>query len=83
MLAPLSALPGIQLNRFDVYAKLNEIIASHEAFGLKNITSACITPQTAPYHCDDFKEYLFWDGIHPTTAAQAIIAQHAAAALAP
>jgi phospholipase/lecithinase/hemolysin len=83
VLAPLSVLPGIQFYRLDVYSRLNEIVASPAAFGLTNVTSACITPQTAPYHCNDFKDYLFWDGIHPTTAAQAIIAQHAATALPP
>ena len=75
-------LPGIQFYRLDVYTKLNDIVANHEAFGLTNVTDACITPQTAPYHCKDLKEYLFWDGIHPTTAAHAIIAQEAAAKLA-
>jgi phospholipase/lecithinase/hemolysin len=79
----LGGLPGIQISRLDVYSKLNEIVANPAAFGLTNVTSACITPQSAPYHCNEFKEYLFWDGIHPTTAAQAIIAQHAATALAP
>jgi phospholipase/lecithinase/hemolysin len=76
-------LPGIQFYRLDVYGKLNAIVEDPEAYGLTNVKQACITPQSAPSHCSDFKDYLFWDGIHPTTAAQAIIAQHAATALAP
>jgi hypothetical protein len=51
------------------------------AFGLANVTSACITPHTAPYHCKEFREYLFWDGIHPTAAAHAVVAQQVAEAL--
>jgi phospholipase/lecithinase/hemolysin len=81
VLASLSQLPGIELFRFDAYGKLQAIVADPAAFGLTNVTSACITPQIAPYHCKEFKEYLFWDGIHPTAAAHAIVAQHAASAL--
>jgi phospholipase/lecithinase/hemolysin len=75
--------PGIQFYRLDVYGKLNAIVGEPDAYGLTNVKQACITPQSAPSHCKDFKDYLFWDGIHPTTAAQGIIAREAAAALAP
>ena len=81
VLANLSQLPGIELFRLDVYGKLQAIVAAPENFGLTNVTAACITPNVAPYHCRDFKEYLFWDGIHPTAAAHAIVAQEAAVVL--
>ena len=76
VLADLSLkLPGIQIVRFDVYGRLQAIVADPSAFGLTNVTNACITPQSAPYHCQEFREYLFWDGIHPTAAAHGIVAQ--------
>jgi len=81
VLADLGRLPGIELYRLDIYGMLRAVVSDPAAFGLTNVKSACITPQSAPYHCKEFKDYLFWDGIHPTTAAQGIIAQAAAAAL--
>jgi phospholipase/lecithinase/hemolysin len=81
VLAGFAGVPDIQLVRLDVYTKLQAIVAEPENFGLTNVTAACITPNVAPYHCKEFKEYLFWDGIHPTAAAHAIVAQQAAAAL--
>jgi phospholipase/lecithinase/hemolysin len=81
VLADLARLPGIELYRLDIYGMLRAVVSDPAAFGLTNVKSACITPQSAPYHCQDFKDYLFWDGIHPTAAAQGIIAQAAAAAL--
>lgn len=74
-------LPGIEIVRFDVFGRLQAIVADPAAFGLTNVKSACITPQSAPYHCQEFKEYLFWDGIHPTTAAHGIVAQQVAEVL--
>jgi phospholipase/lecithinase/hemolysin len=74
-------LPGIEIFQLDIFGKLQAIVEQPEGFGLTNVTNACITPNVAPYHCKDFKEYLFWDGIHPTAAAHAIVAQQAAAAL--
>jgi len=81
VLAGFAGVPDIQLVRLNVYATLQAIVAEPEDFGLTNVTAACITPNIAPYHCKAFKDYLFWDGIHPTAAAHAIVAQQAAAAL--
>lgn len=81
VLAKLSGLPGIEFSRLDIHSKLQEIVKDPPAFGLSDVTHACITPQVAPYHCKEVREYLFWDGIHPTAAAHGIVAQAAAAVL--
>jgi len=78
VIAGFAGEPDIKLVRLDVYTKLQAIVAEPEGFGLINVTAACITPDVAPYHCKAFKDYLFWDGIHPTAAAHAIVAQQAA-----
>jgi phospholipase/lecithinase/hemolysin len=51
------------------------------AFGLREIASPCLTPNVPPFTCDSPDEYLFWDGIHPSSATHAIIADEAAAVL--
>lgn len=58
---------------------MNEIIAGPAAFGLSNVTAACVTPNVAPFTCQNADEFLFWDGIHPTKAGHAILAERAAA----
>jgi phospholipase/lecithinase/hemolysin len=82
VVAQLSGLPGIRIVRLDAYRLLNDIVGDPGAFGLTNVTTACITPTVPPFTCDRPDEFLFWDGIHPSKAVHAITAQEAANALA-
>lgn len=78
-LTQLSAgLPGASFARLDAYQILNAIVANPAAFDLTTVTTACLTPNVAPFTCKDADKFLFWDGIHPTKAGHAILAQETA-----
>jgi phospholipase/lecithinase/hemolysin len=64
---------------FDTYALLNEILADPSAYGFTNTSTPCITAAANPA-CTG---YLFFDDIHPTTAADTILAQDFEAAVTP
>lgn len=81
-LTALSQLPGIDITRLDAYTLLNQIVADPVSYGLTSVTTACLTPNVAPFFCQNADEYLFWDGIHPSRAAHTIAAQEAARVLA-
>ena len=79
VLAQLSAgLPGSSFARLDAFALQNAIVAHPSRFDLSNVTAACLPPNVAPFQCHDADEFLFWDGIHPTRAGHAILAQEMA-----
>ncbi len=80
-LAPLTGLPGITIVPFDAFALVTAIAANPAAFGLVDVTDACLTPNDPPFVCRQPDEYLFWDGIHPTTAVHAIMARTIASLL--
>ena len=80
VLAPLQAA-GFGIVRFDAYQLLAQVVAQPADFGLTDVTHACITPAVAPFECQHPDEFLFWDGIHPTAAGHAIIAQRASSLL--
>jgi len=81
VITQLSALPGIRVARLDAYRLLTDMVADPAAFGLTDVTSACVTPNVPPFTCQTPDEFLFWDGIHPSSAAHGIIAQEAASTL--
>jgi phospholipase/lecithinase/hemolysin len=41
-----------------------------------------VIPNDEPFSCQAADDYLFWDGIHPTSAAHALVAHEAARVLA-
>ncbi|MFN7481234.1 MAG: SGNH/GDSL hydrolase family protein, partial [Betaproteobacteria bacterium] len=58
---------GVQY--FDIAGVIGGVLASPGSFGFTNVTDAC----GAVLGCDP-STYLFWDGIHPTSAAQSLVA---------
>jgi phospholipase/lecithinase/hemolysin len=72
--AQLELAFGVEIPILDVFSLIHQVVAAPSSFGLSNATSACITPDVAPFVCQQPDDYFFWDGIHPTEAAHAIIA---------
>ena len=54
-------------------------MADPSAFGLTNVTDACYTGSYfgGASACANPNQYLFWDEMHPTAVAHAVIAQTA------
>ena len=63
------AFPGATY--FDTFAFLNGIEADPAAYGITNLTTPCFNGTTV---CADPSQYLFWDDVHPTTSADALLA---------
>lgn len=70
---------GIEIVSFDVFALLHSVLPL-----FANVTQPCLSqdPVTAaPVICSDPNSFLFWDGVHPTTAAHRILGLQFAAAV--
>ena len=83
---------GLNIIPVNTYAVVNEIVADPSRYGFTNVTQpactggsgssfACLpagTPgATTTYQPGTQNTYLFADGVHPTTAAHAMLAQYA------
>ena len=74
LLKSLSGTLGLDIIALDVFGLINQAAANPAKFGLTNVTDACAAD---PNCIADPSGYLFWDGIHPTTATHAIIGEAA------
>jgi outer membrane lipase/esterase len=79
-LAPLQ-LSGVGIIPFDANKLVHDIVDMPQSFGLTNVVDACVMPGIPPFVCDAPDKYLFWDGLHPTTAAHALVARAVAQTL--
>jgi cholinesterase len=61
---------------YDAAGLLRAMISNPAAYGLSNVTDPCITSTSI---CSSPNIYLFWDDMHPTTAAHAALANSIAA----
>ncbi|HSV81995.1 MAG TPA: SGNH/GDSL hydrolase family protein [Ramlibacter sp.] len=76
-----NGLGGANARVLDIHALLEEIVASPGTYGFQNATDACVTPDAPPFQCGQPDTYVFWDGVHPTQAVHALIAQRAIAVI--
>lgn len=82
VLMALQALPQIQFVRLDVNALFADVQAAPAEVGLTNVEESCLTFGVIKGAiCRTPNRYLFWDGVHPTTAGHHIIAEAAFQAL--
>lgn len=70
---------GIEILVYDAFTALNEIIANPAAYGLTVVDQACIANLLSGVcNLGNWNEWLFWDGVHPTTRVHQIIAEQLA-----
>ncbi len=67
-----------QIIELDISWLYRDAISNPSKYGFTNVTSACLYQGVS---CNNPEQHLFWDGIHPTTAAHQIIAEKAFTAL--
>lgn len=61
----------LRIVRVDAFALINDMVANPADYGFTNVTGQALLGLPAA----DPDEYLFWDGVHPTTAAQEAVAE--------
>ncbi len=83
--AGLRSSLGVNIIDLDVFSFLNNTIANAGALGITNTTGRCYSGPTGVGGggtvCANPNEYVFWDGIHPTAAAHALLGNFASSAV--
>jgi phospholipase/lecithinase/hemolysin len=67
----LDQLLPVEIDQFDTAAALDEILDDPLAFGFTNTTDQCVQ-HLLDGQCNP-NTWVFWDGVHPTTAMHAIL----------
>lgn len=87
-LAARAGLPGISLTGFNTFNLFNAVVASPQTYGFTNVEDECYQGPLLGVGgpslvCATPNSYLFWDQIHPSGAAHALLGASFAAAVQP
>lgn len=75
-----NANPAADIREFDTFDFMHQVLADPAAYGFTNVTDPCLVfIEGTPSECQDPSQYLFWDDVHPTTAADAFLGAQFAA----
>jgi outer membrane lipase/esterase len=70
-----ASAPGVNIIQMDTAGLFRAILANPAAFGLTNVTQACITvPSCVGGGAAAQNQFAFWDGVHPTQAGHQLLA---------
>lgn len=72
------ALPG-EIVQFDTYSTVQRVMQSPSTYGIANATQQCVQ-HLLDSQCNP-NTWLFWDGVHPTTAGHRLLGEQFAAAV--
>ena len=74
---------GVDIRSFDTAGFIRDIVQNPANFGFTNVTDSCINPSDLTCILNPVVAYgyLFWDDLHPTTHAHALIAAQFASAI--
>jgi phospholipase/lecithinase/hemolysin len=68
-----------EITQFDTFSTLHKVIQNPAAYGFTNVTDSCVN-NLANGQCNP-NTWLFWDGVHPTTAGDAVLGAQFAASV--
>ncbi len=78
-LAALNSSPDLTITILDVDSLFSSVIANPAQFNFENVVDSCLIEFNAGFMfdsvCSDPDGFLFWDNVHPTTAAHGVITQ--------
>ena len=75
----VDSLPeDMNVSAVDFHTGVIGMVAMHKMLGFSNVTDSCITPYVLKdAFCKNRDEYFWWDVVHPTRTAHALLAEFA------
>ena len=77
-----SALASAEIVQFDTFGEFNKVIDNPGAYGFEVTDKACVDNLLNRLcNAENMDKWVFWDSVHPTTSAHAVLGREFAAAI--